>query len=129
MTQIKIYALANTITQHRQALSTAIHTALVSALNYPVEKKFQRFIALAPEDFIFPADRSSNYTILEISMFEGRSTASKKAFIQQLFANIEQQCGIASQDIEITITETPRHHWGIRGQCGDELSLNYKVDV
>ncbi|TEU25043.1 tautomerase family protein [Alkanindiges illinoisensis] len=129
MAQIKIYALANTITQHRQALSTAIHTALVSALNYPVEKKFQRFIALAPEDFIFPADRSSNYTILEISMFEGRSTASKKAFIQQLFTNIEQQCGIASQDIEITITETPRHHWGIRGQCGDELSLNYKVDV
>lgn len=129
MAQIKIYALANTITQHRQALSTAIHTALVNALNYPVEKKFQRFIALAPEDFIFPADRSSNYTIIEISMFEGRSIASKKVFIQQLFANIEQQCGILPQDIEITITETPRHHWGIRGQCGDELSLNYKVDI
>lgn len=129
MAQIKIYALANTITQHRQALSSAIHTALVSALNYPVEKKFQRFIALAPEDFIFPADRSEQYTILEISMFEGRSTASKKVFIQQLFTNIEQQCGILPQDIEITITETPRHHWGIRGQCGDELSLNYKVDV
>lgn len=129
MAQIKIYALANTIIQHRQALSTAIHTALVSALNYPVEKKFQRFIALAPEDFIFPADRSSNYTIIEISMFQGRSIASKKAFIQQLFANIEQQCGILPQDIEITITETPRHHWGIREQCGDELRLNYKVDV
>lgn len=95
MAQIKIYALGSTISQHRQALSTAIHAALVSTLNYPVEKKFQRFIALEPENFIFPADRSPQYTIIEISMFEGRSTASKKAFIQQIFANIQQQCGIA----------------------------------
>lgn len=129
MAQIKIYALAATISQHRQALSAAIHAALVSTLNYPVEKKFQRFIQLAPEDFLFPDDRSPQYTIIEISMFEGRSTISKKAFIQQLFVNIEQQCGIAPQDIEITMFETPRHHWGIRGQCGDELSLNYKVNI
>lgn len=129
MAQIKIYALASTINQHRPALSAAIHAALVSSLHYPVEKKFQRFIQLAPEDFIFPADRSSNYSIIEISMFEGRSVESKKTFIRQLFTNIQDRCGIAPQDIEITILETPRHHWGIRGQCGDELSLNYKVDV
>lgn len=129
MAQIKVYALHNTISQHRTGLSEAIHTALVSTLNYPVEKKFQRFIQLLAEDFIFPADRSQQYIIVEISMFEGRSTASKKAFIQQLFVNIQQQCGIAAQDIEITIIETPRHNWGIRGQCGDELSLNYKVNI
>lgn len=129
MAQIKIYALASTVEQHRQTLSAAIHAALVSTLNYPVDKKFQRFIQLAPEDFIHPADRSADYTIIEICMFEGRSIAGKKAFIQQLFANIGQQCGIAAQDIEITMIETPRHNWGIRGQCGDELSLNYKVEV
>lgn len=129
MAQIKIYALATTISQHRTGLSEAIHAALVNILNYPVEKKFQRFIQLAPEDFLFPDDRSPQYTIIEISMFEGRSTISKKAFIQQLFVNIEQQCGIVPQDIEITMFETPRHHWGIRGQCGDELSLNYKVNI
>lgn len=129
MAQIKIYALATTISQHRQTLSAAIHSALVSALNYPAEKKFQRFMQLAPEDFIFPDDRSLQYTIIEICMFEGRSIASKKAFIQQLFSNIQQECGIAPQDVEITIIETPRHHWGIRGQCGDELSLTYKVEV
>lgn len=129
MAQIKIYALAHTINQHRHTLSAAIHAALVSSLNYPVEKKFQRFIALEPENFIYPADRSTNYMILEIAMFDGRSIASKKAFIRQLFTNIGQQCGIAAQDIEITIIETPRHNWGIRGQCGDELNLNYKVEV
>ncbi len=129
MSQIKIYALSSTIQQHRQQLSAAIHEALVSALSYPAEKKFQRFIALNAEDFIYPADRSQNYIIIEISMFEGRSTESKKSLMRTLFANIQAQCGIAPQDVEITIFETPKHNWGIRGQCGDELNLNYKVEV
>jgi hypothetical protein len=32
-------------------------------------------------------------------------------------------------DVEITITETPKYNWGIRGMIGDELKLNYKVEV
>lgn len=129
MSQIKIYALTRTIEQHRQLLSDAIHAALVSALQYPPSKKFQRFIAINEQDFIYPDDRSHNYLIIEISMFEGRSTDAKKMFIRQLFQNIQAQCGISPQDVEITIFETPKHNWGIRGQCGDELALNYKVEV
>ena len=84
---------------------------------------------LNAEDFIYPEDRSHNYLIIEISMFEGRSVDTKKSLIRQLFENIQAQCGISPQDIEITIFETPRHNWGIRGQCGDVLALNYKVEV
>ena len=36
---------------------------------------------------------------------------------------------IAPQDVEITITETPRHNWGIRGLPGDELQLGYKINA
>ncbi|APF21976.1 putative transglutaminase-like protein [Clostridium butyricum] len=32
-------------------------------------------------------------------------------------------------DVEITIFETPNYNWGIRGVPGDELGLNYKVNV
>jgi len=46
-----------------------------------------------------------------------------------LFQYIEHEVGITPQDIEITIFETSKHHWGIRGQCGDELALGYKVAV
>ena len=98
-------------------------------MSYPPDKRFHRFIALAPEDFIFPADRSANYTIIEISMFAGRAPETKKALVRLLFANIEASCGITPQDLEITITETPKENWGIRGLPGDELSLNYKVNV
>lgn len=129
MSQIKIYAHQSTIQKHRITLSDAIHHALVTTLEYPQDKRFQRFIALSPDDFIYPLDRSESYTIIEISMFEGRSTKAKKQLIQQIFKNIQHQCGISPQDIEITIFETPRENWGIRGKNADELQLNYKVSI
>ena len=88
MSQIKIYAHRKTIDQFRDQLSQAIHQALVESLSYPVEKKFQRFIALEQDDFIYPDDRSDSYIIIEISMFEGRSIETKKGFVQAIFANI-----------------------------------------
>lgn len=129
MAQIKIYGLNASLTKNRPSLSSAIHAAVVEALVFPADKKFHRFIGLEKSEFIFPADRSDNYTIIEISMFEGRSTESKKSLIRLIFSNIERDVGIAQQDIEITITETPKQNWGIRGLCGDELALGYKVNV
>ena len=129
MSQIKIYAQRSIIDHYRDGLSSAIHDALVEALKYPSEKKFQRFIALDEADFIYPADRSDSYTIIEISMFAGRSKEAKKSLMKYLFVNISERTGIAPHDIEITIFETPQENWGIRGQCGDDLMLNYQVNV
>ena len=46
-----------------------------------------------------------------------------------LFENIEREAGIFPQNAEITIQESPKHNWGIRGKCADELALGYKLDV
>ncbi len=129
MAQIKVFARRQTIERHRAALSDAIHTAVMQALAYPAEKRFHRFIGLNTEDFIYPIDRSESYLIIEIGMFEGRSPEAKKALIRAIFANITEATGIAPQDVEITIFETPRGNWGIRGVPGDELALGYTVSV
>jgi 4-oxalocrotonate tautomerase family enzyme len=129
MAQIKIFGLDNVLSTHAAALSEAIHAAVIEALAYPPEKKFHRFIGLQDWAFIYPDDRSCNYTIIEIAMFEGRSVDSKKTLVRLLFENIQAQVGIEPQDVEITITETPRHNWGIRGKCGDELALGYSVEI
>lgn len=129
MSQIKIYGQKSHIEQHRQVLSDTIHACVVEALAYPPDKRFHRFIPLEPENFIYPADRSERYTIIEISMFEGRSAEAKKGLIRLLFARLAAEADIAPNDVEITIFETPRHNWGIRGLPGDELGLNYRVEV
>lgn len=129
MSQIKIYAHKALIEQKRQRIGDAIHRALVDALAYPAQKRFQRFIGLDAQDFIYPDDRSDDYIIIEVSMFGGRSVAAKKRFIQLIFEYLSKECQISPQDVEITIFETPKEIWGIRGKSGDELSLNYQVEV
>lgn len=129
MPQITVYGLAKNLEAKRLALSDAIHAALMEAISTPESKKFQRFIILEPENFIFPSDRSNDYTIIEISMFKGRSIEAKKNLIRILYQKIAETADIKSQDLEITIFETPQENWGIRGMPGDELKLNYQVNV
>ncbi|MFC3549996.1 tautomerase family protein [Lysobacter cavernae] len=129
MAQIKIYGLAQTLDPIRAGLSDTIHSCLVDIFRLPVDKRFHRFFRLQREDFVFPGDRSAHYLIVEISCFEGRSAAAKKALIGALFERIKRNHGIASHDVEITITETPRWNWGIRGVSGDELGIDYRVCI
>lgn len=129
MAQVKMYGLRSSLSSRKAALSDAVHQALVESFGLPKEKRFHRFILLERDEFIYPQDRSEQYTILEISMFEGRSVEAKKKLISLLFAYLQDHVGITPQDLEITIFETPQANWGIRGKPGDELALDYKVQV
>jgi phenylpyruvate tautomerase PptA (4-oxalocrotonate tautomerase family) len=129
MAQIKIYGLRSQWSHFKAQLSDSIHACAIDALGLPAEKRFHRFLWLADEEFVFPADRSPRYLILEISMFEGRSIETKKQLIRTLFERLERELNLAPQDLEITIFETPRENWGTRGQPGDELTLSYRVEV
>lgn len=62
-------------------------------------------------------------------MMEGRSESTKKELIKSLFANIAGQVGIANEDVEVLLLESPASHWGFRGKTGDEINLNYSVEV
>jgi phenylpyruvate tautomerase PptA (4-oxalocrotonate tautomerase family) len=128
MAQFVIYGHAAALRPRIQQLSDAIHEAAVSALQLPVDKRFHRFVSLDPDCFVTPPDRSQDYTVIEVSMFEGRSAATKKTLILELFRTTSA-IGLSAQDVEITITETPRANWGIRGVPGDELQLGYQVEV
>jgi phenylpyruvate tautomerase PptA (4-oxalocrotonate tautomerase family) len=129
MAQVVVYGRREVLEQRRAALSEAIHGAVMAALEYPPEKRFHRFIALDEADFVYPPDRGVDYTIVEISLFEGRSDDAKRALIAELFARIEQLAGVAPHSVEITLTETPRVNWGIRGVNAADLALGYRVEV
>ena len=129
MAQIKIYGLKEQLDPIKSQLSDVIHSCVVDALSFPKDKRAHRFFPLETEDFYYPVGRTPRYTIIEVSMFEGRSIEAKKQLIHLLFDRIDQVLGLNPNDLEVTITETPKYNWGFRGQSGDEISLNYKVEV
>ncbi len=129
MGQIKIYGVKDRLNPIKETLSNVIHSCMVEALGFPSDKKFHRFFPMEKEDFYFAGGRTEAYTVIEVSMFEGRTVKAKKQLLKLLFERINGELSISPQDIEITIFETPKHNWGIRGLPGDELALNYKVNV
>ena len=129
MSQVKIYGLKDHLNPIKAQLSDVIHACVVEALKFPADKRAHRFFPLERDDFFYPAGRSDAYTIIELHMIAGRSAEAKKGLIRLLFERIRAELGISLQDIEISITESQAHNWGFRGMAGDEVKLDYKIDV
>ena len=129
VSQVKIYGLAATLQPIKRQLSDVIHGCVMDALQMPADKRAHRFFSLERDDFFMPGGRSDAYLILEITMMQGRSVDTRKKLVRLLFERIEQQLGIAVQDIEICIYESAPENWGFRGMHGDEVKLNYSVNI
>lgn len=127
---IVIYGIREHLNLVKARLSEVIHGCMQSVLGMPEDKRAHRFIPLDAEDFYYPGGRSPAYTVIEINMMQGRTVATQKALIKELFRRIEAEVGIAPVDVEITLKEQPPHCWGFRGMTGDEArDLKYSVKV
>jgi phenylpyruvate tautomerase PptA (4-oxalocrotonate tautomerase family) len=129
VSQVKIYGLREHLDPVKAHLSDIVHSCIVDALQFPANKRAHRFFPMEDGDLYFPESATARYTIIEISMFEGRSVETKKKLIQLLFERVCSQIDRLTSEVEITITETPRCNWGFRGRPGDEVGLTYKVEV
>ncbi len=129
MSQIKIYGLKEHLDLIKSSLSDVIHSCVMDALQFPADKRAHRFFGLERSDFFMPRGRSHAYTIVEISMIEGRSISARKKLISLLFERIKSQLNIDPIDVEISIHEIPACNWGFRGMHGDEIQLNYNINV
>jgi len=129
MSQIKIYGLRSNLKGKKEKLSNVIHDCVVESLRLPKNKRAHRFINLEKDDFYYPEGRTDDYIIIEIMMISGRTVETKKSLIKMLFKEINEQLNISTTDIEISILESPASNWGFRGMTGDEVSLDYKIEV
>lgn len=129
MAQVKIYGITEKLTPKRERLSDVIHECVVEALKFPRDKRAHRFFPMDKENMLYPQGQTDAYTIIEITMIEGRTVESRKKLIRLLFDRIREKVGIKYQDLEICIQESPAYNWGFRGMHGDEVKLNYPINV
>jgi phenylpyruvate tautomerase PptA (4-oxalocrotonate tautomerase family) len=127
MAQVKIYGNRRVWHERRAEVSDALHAALVESWGLPEDKRFHRFLLVDDGDLVAP--RPEAYLVIEVVCFEGRSPEAKRALVRALYDDVAPALGLAAEDLELVVVETPRENWGIRGRSGDELALHYRVDV
>ena len=110
MAQVKIYGIKERLAPVRERLSVTIHKCVMEALHFPADKRAHRFFLMEKEDMLYPAGRTDAYTIIEITIIEGRSVETKKRLVRLLFDKIKEEVDISHQDIEICIQESPAHN-------------------
>ena len=130
MPQAKIYGIREHLVPIRDALSEAVNESISVGLAFPRERRLQRFFPMDRADFIYPAhERSERYTIIEIETFQGRSKDVLKRLVRELYMRVPAATGIEPRDLDVIISEQPRHAWGLMGENGDEIELTYKVAI
>jgi phenylpyruvate tautomerase PptA (4-oxalocrotonate tautomerase family) len=128
--QAKVFGIREHLVKVRKELSDAINESISIALHFPAERRLQRFFPMDRADFMYPPhERSERYTIIEISTFQGRSKETLKGLVREIYRRVPAATGIEPRDLDIIITEQPRHAWGLMGEPGDEKALSYNVNI
>jgi phenylpyruvate tautomerase PptA (4-oxalocrotonate tautomerase family) len=106
----------------------AIQRALIEGIRIPDTDRCIRVLEYPNGTFFAPPGRGANYSVLEISMFAGRSREAKA----RLYAALQREMsafGIVEGDLKVVIHDVPFDNWGLRGKPADPATLTFKVDV
>ena len=129
MPLVKVSLLKGRSKEEKKALLDAIHAALIDAFKIPENDRTQRIFEFEPEDFDIPEEKTSNYTLIEIDAFPGRTLDAKRKLYQTIVQNLEE-LEIQPSDLLIVLKEPPRDNWGVRGGTpASEIDLGFKLDV
>lgn len=130
MPLVKIEIRKGKSDEYKKAILDGVHDALVESIKIPDYDRFQRIYELDEENFESPPNKTDNVMIIEITLFHGRSTESKKNLYQEIVKNLSKNPGINGDDITIVLYEPPLENWGIKGgKPANEVDLGFNINV
>ncbi|MEO6096851.1 MAG: tautomerase family protein [Fibrobacteria bacterium] len=107
----------------------AVYSAQRESLKVPENDRQIRYIEHKPEHFAVPPGVSDNFTLVEITMFPGRSIQAKRNLYREIVARFNG-LGIPPNETFIVLNEPPLENWGLRGGVpASELDLGFKLEV
>jgi phenylpyruvate tautomerase PptA (4-oxalocrotonate tautomerase family) len=129
MPLVKVSLLKGKSKEEKKALLDAVHAALIEAFKIPENDRNQRLFEFEPEDFELPEGKTSNYILIEMDVFPGRSIEAKRKLYQTIVVNLQRH-DIQASDILIVLNEPQLDNWGVRGGIpASAVDLGFKIDV
>jgi phenylpyruvate tautomerase PptA (4-oxalocrotonate tautomerase family) len=113
----------------KAGLLDAIHAAAMQALKVPDEDRTQILTEHPAEAFELPPGTGDRFTLVEVTMFAGRSADAKRRLSRAVVANLAGR-GVPASDVLIVLHEVPLESWGIRGGTpASDVDLGLEVGV
>lgn len=116
MPLITITSLHGRSAEQKQQIGEAIHSSIVTA-GVPEGDRFQRFLDLDPESFIYDkfypdlkTGRTENFIIIEILFSVGRSVKVKRKILGLLISQMAE-LGFSPEDVFVSFQETAWENW------------------
>ena len=75
-----------------------------------------------------PPGTSDKYTVIEISMFKGRSLDAKR----RLYAALARELaafGLERRDVKVLIHEAERENWSVGGVALSDVEAGFEIEV
>jgi phenylpyruvate tautomerase PptA (4-oxalocrotonate tautomerase family) len=114
----------------KQAILDGVHAALVEAFAIPDRDRHQQLIELSADCMEIAPDRTPAFTLVELTVFQGRSLAAKRRLYAAIVRNLARSPGIDPSDVLIVVDEPPLENWGVGGgRPASEVELGFTVEV
>lgn len=130
MPLVRIEILSGKTQEYKKAVMNGVHKALVDVLKIPAQDRMQKLYELDAENFETLPVMTDQATLIEITMFKGRTYDSKKNLYQAIINNLQASPGIKKEEVFIVLHEEPLENWGIRGgKPASEIDFNFDIKV
>ena len=125
----RIEVRKNRPAEEAAAIMEAVYQAQREALKVPEGDRQIRYVEHKPAYFSVPPGKTENYTLVEITLFPGRSLEAKRNLYKSIVKRFGA-LGIAPSDIFIVLYEPPLDNWGLRGGMpASEVDLGFNLNV
>ena len=115
MPLVRIEILKGKTPEYKKTLLEGIHNAIRKSLQTESWDRFQRLYELDPDNFEMSPSKSDKFTMIEITMFPGRSREQKKLLYEEIVKELASRLDIDRTDVFVTINEPANENWGLAG--------------
>jgi 4-oxalocrotonate tautomerase len=102
--------------EHRKAIGEVVYDAMRSALNVPVNDRFQIISEHSQEDFIVDRtylgiERTAACIVIQVTLNDGRSVELKRAFYKAVADGLRSRLNVRPEDVFINLVEVRKENW------------------
>lgn len=115
MPLVRIELIKGKSAEYKRTMLACVHEGLVEALGIADWDRFQRIIEIDRADFETAPGKSDCFTIIELTLFPGRTAEQKRTVIEVITTKLHDALAIPREDVFIIMREPPLENWGLGG--------------